>query len=91
MTHTEWHTVVTRGGLAAKVVSLILKRESVYIEGRLRTRSWEDKRVTPLFDKVLCDNLEMLGRRKSDQAENTKMAKEPELYTRNWRRPSFLA
>ena len=31
--------------------------------------------------EVLCDNLEMLGRRRSDQAENTKMAKEPELPT----------
>ena len=83
VTHTEWHTVVTRGGLAAKVVEPYIKKgDGVYIEGRLRTRSWEDKDGNTRYStELLCDNLEMLGRRKSDQAENTKMAKEPELPT----------
>ena len=44
ITQTEWHNIVTRGGLAAKVVEPYLKKgQSVYIEGRLKTRSWEDK------------------------------------------------
>ena len=71
VTQTEWHTVVTRGGLAAKVVEPYLKKgNSVYIEGRLRTRSWEDKDgVTRYTTEVICDSLEMLGK-KSDNVES---------------------
>ena len=70
VTQTEWHTVVTRGGLASKVVEPYLKKgNSVYIEGKLRTRSWEDKDgVTRYTTEVLCDSLEMLGK-KSDISE----------------------
>jgi single-strand DNA-binding protein len=72
VTQTEWHTVVTRGGLAAKVVEPYLKKgNSVYIEGRLRTRSWEDKDgITRYTTEVICDSLEMLGK-KSDNVEST--------------------
>lgn len=72
VTQTEWHTVVTKGGLASKVVEPYLKKgNSVYIEGRLRTRSWEDKEgITRYITEVLCDSLEMLGK-KSDNSENS--------------------
>ena len=72
VTQTEWHTVVTRGGLAAKVVEPFLKKgNSVYVEGRLRTRSWEDKDgVTRYTTEIICDSLEMLGK-KSDNVEST--------------------
>ncbi|MEC8611162.1 MAG: single-stranded DNA-binding protein [Bacteroidota bacterium] len=72
VTQTEWHTVVTRGGLASKVVEPYLKKgNSVYIEGKLRTRSWEDKDgVTRYTTEVLCDSLEMLGK-KSDHSESS--------------------
>ena len=72
VTQTEWHTVVTRGGLASKVVEPYLKKgNSVYIEGRLRTRSWEDKEgITRYTTEVLCDSLEMLGK-KSDNSESS--------------------
>ena len=46
------------------------KGNSVYIEGRLRTRSWEDKDgVTRYTTEIMCDSLEMLGK-KSDNSEN---------------------
>ena len=65
VTQTEWHTIVARGGLAAKVVEPYLKKgNSVYIEGRLRTRSWEDKDGTTRYTtEIICDNLEMLGKK----------------------------
>ena len=60
------------GGLASKVVEPYLKKgNSVYIEGRLRTRSWEDKEgITRYTTEVLCDSLEMLGK-KSDNSESS--------------------
>ena len=59
----------------------VKKGDSVYIEGRLRTRSWEDQDGNTRYTtEVLCDNLEMLGRKKSDQVESTPiMVNEPEL------------
>lgn len=40
---TEWHRVVTFGRLAEVCQSYLAKGKLVYIEGRLQTRSWEDK------------------------------------------------
>ena len=81
---TEWHNVVTRGGLAAKVVEPYLKKgQSVYIEGRLRTRSWEEKDGNTRYTtEVMCDNLEMLGGKKPEDAASAPTAvKEAELPT----------
>ena len=72
VTQTEWHTIVARGGLAAKVVEPYLKKgNSVYIEGRLRTRSWEDKDgMTRYTTEIICDNLEMLGKKLENLQNN---------------------
>src|ERR1700757_4943055 len=40
---TEWHNIVLWRGLAEVAEKLLKKGMQVYIEGRLRTRSWEDK------------------------------------------------
>lgn len=68
ITQTEWHNIVTRGGLATKVVEPYLKKgQSVYIEGRLKTRSWEDKDgQTRYTTEIICDSLEMLGKKSSE-------------------------
>ena len=43
VSQTEWHTVVLWRGLAELAQKYLHKGSLVYIEGRLRTRSWEDK------------------------------------------------
>ena len=43
------------------------KGQSVYIEGRLKTRSWEDKDgQTRYTTEIICDSLEMLGKKSSE-------------------------
>mgnify|MGYP001169531817 FL=1 len=68
ITNTEWHNIITRGGLATKVVEPYIKKgDSLYIEGRLKTRSWEDKSGNTRYTtEVICENLEMLGKRRSE-------------------------
>src|SRR5580698_5184089 len=61
---TEWHNIVLWRGLAEVAEKLLKKGMQVYIEGRLRTRSWEDKdgskkRAT----EVVGENLTILGRK----------------------------
>lgn len=65
---TEWHNVVVWGGLAKVVESYVKKGTQIYIEGKLRTRSWDDKDgVKRYTTEVNVDNLQLLGR-KSDNA-----------------------
>jgi single-strand DNA-binding protein len=68
ISQTEWHTVVLWRGLAELAQKYLHKGSLVYIEGRLRTRSWEDKEGNRKFaTEVVGDNLIMLDKR-SDSA-----------------------
>ena len=61
---TEWHRVVLYGKMAETASEYMRKGSMVYVEGRLRTKEWEDqnqnKRKTT---EIMCDNFTMLGRR----------------------------
>lgn len=64
ISQTEWHTVVLWRGLADLASKYLHKGSLVYIEGRLRTRSWEDKEGNRKFaTEVVGDNLIMLDKR----------------------------
>ncbi|HRP33283.1 MAG TPA: single-stranded DNA-binding protein [Agriterribacter sp.] len=64
ISQTEWHTVVLWRGLAELAQKYLHKGSLVYIEGRLRTRSWDDKEGNRKFaTEVVGDNLIMLDKR----------------------------
>src|ERR1700712_2861819 len=64
ISQTEWHTVVLWRGLAELAQKYLHKSSLVYIEGRLKTRSWEDKDHNKKFaTEVIGDNLIMLDKR----------------------------
>ncbi len=64
ISQTEWHTIVLWRGLADLAQKFLHKGSLVYIEGRLRTRSWEDKEGNKKFGtEVVGDNLIMLDKR----------------------------
>src|ERR1700712_1030812 len=64
ISQTEWHTVVLWRGLAELAQKYLHKSSLVYIEGRLKTRSWEDKEHNKKFaTEVIGDNLIMLDKR----------------------------
>lgn len=64
VSQTEWHTVVLWRGLAELAQKYLHKGSLVYIEGRLKTRSWEDKEgVKKYATEVIGDNLIMLDKR----------------------------
>ncbi len=65
ISQTEWHTVVLWRGLAELAQRYLHKGSLVYIEGRLRTRNWEDKDKNRRFaTEIVGDNLVMLDKRK---------------------------
>lgn len=65
-TQTEWHRVVVWRGLAEVVEKYLKKGSQVYIEGRLRTRSYDDKDGKKMYvTEIEARDLTMLGRRES--------------------------
>ena len=64
ISETEWHSVVLWRGLADLAKRFLHKGSLVYIEGRLRTRTWEDKNgIKRQATEVVGDNLIMLDKR----------------------------
>jgi single-strand DNA-binding protein len=63
--HTEWHNIVLWRGLAELSEKYLHKGDKVYIEGRLKTRSWEDKdNVKRYTTEIVAENMTMLSGRK---------------------------
>jgi single-strand DNA-binding protein len=70
VSQTEWHTVVLWRGLAELAQKYLHKSSLVYIEGRLRTRNWEDKDKNRRFStEIVGDNLVMLDKKKDNSAD----------------------
>lgn len=64
---TEWHRVVAWGKLAEIAKEYLGKGRQVYIEGRLQTRSWEDKDGNKRYTtEIRADQMLMLGGRGGD-------------------------
>lgn len=66
MSQTEWHNVVLWRGLAELAQKYLKKGSLVYVEGRLKTRSWEDRDSNKkTITEVVAESLIMLDK-KSD-------------------------
>jgi single-strand DNA-binding protein len=61
---TEWHNIVMWRGLADVAAKYLQKGKLVYIEGKLRTRSFEDKEGHKKYTtEIVAENFTMLGRK----------------------------
>lgn len=59
---TEWHRVVAFGRLAEICGQYLSKGKQVYIEGRIRTRTWEDKDGNRRYTtEIIASQMQMLG------------------------------
>ena len=63
VTDTQWHNIVAWGKTAEIVEKYVTKGKEVAIEGKLTTRSWEDKEgMKRYITEVVCSELLMLGK-----------------------------
>lgn len=61
-TKTEWHRVVAFGKLAEICGEYLSKGKQVYIEGKIQTRSWDDKDGNKKYTtEILANTMQMLG------------------------------
>ena len=64
--NTEWHNIVAWRNTADVVERFVKKGTQVYIEGRIRTRSWDDQSGNKRYTtEIIADTLQLLGK-KSD-------------------------
>jgi single-strand DNA-binding protein len=64
VTTTEWHSVVLWRGLAEVAEKYVKKGSQVYIEGKIRTRAWEDKDKNKRYStEIVADIMQLLGKR----------------------------
>lgn len=69
--HTDWHRVVAFGRTAEVVGEYLTKGKLVYVEGRLQTRSWEDKEGQKRYTtEVVCNNMQLLGSKSDNDSRN---------------------
>ncbi|MEW5887545.1 MAG: single-stranded DNA-binding protein [Pseudomonadota bacterium] len=62
--HTEWHRIAFFGKLAEIAGQYLKKGSQVYVEGRIRTRKWQDKDGNDRYTtEIVADQMQMLGSR----------------------------
>ncbi len=67
ITNTDWHNIVLWRNLAEIADKYVRKGSQLYIEGRIKTRSYTDKDgITKYVTEIVGDNLQLLGRRGDD-------------------------
>ena len=78
ISHTEWHNVVLWRGLAEVAEKYLNKGDKILIEGRIRSRSWEDKESGQMrfITEILADQMEMIGSVKK-RSEDTNATQKP--------------
>lgn len=68
--HTDWHTVYLYRGLAKIAEKYVHKGDKIYIEGRIRYRSYDDQRgVKKYVTEILAENMELLTPKASSSAQ----------------------
>jgi single-strand DNA-binding protein len=58
---TEWHNIVLWRGLADIAAKYLHKGDMIYLEGRIRTRSWEKDNITRYTTEIIGDSMTMLS------------------------------
>ena len=79
---TEWHSISLFGRLAEIAAQYLRKGSQVYIEGRLRTRKWQDKSGADRYTtEIIADELQLLGGKgdgqRSERPAQAKQQAEP--------------
>lgn len=68
---TEWHNIVCWRGLAQITEKYVQKGTLIYIEGKIRSRSYEDQNgIKRYITEVVADNLELLSRKAPPVGDN---------------------
>jgi single-strand DNA-binding protein len=75
---TEWHKIITFRKLAEICGQYLTKGKLVYIEGKIQTRSWEDKEgVKPYTTEIIASNMQMLDSKGQGKEQDSGWGNQP--------------
>lgn len=87
---TEWHRVVAFGAVTEIINRYLKKGSQVYIEGRLRTRKWQDKTGKDQYTtEVVVESLQMLGTKLSSAENSEEVDAESYIHQDDEEQPPF--
>ena len=66
---TEWHNIQFFRGLATVVEMYVKKGALLYVEGKIKTRSWEKDQVKHYVTEIIADEMKMLGGKSGGQEQ----------------------
>ncbi len=70
--NTEWHNIVAWRGNADVAEKYVKKGTQLYIEGRIRTRSWDDQSGNKRYTtEIIADTLQLLGKKSDNPASQS--------------------
>jgi single-strand DNA-binding protein len=70
VTQTEWHSIVLWRGLAEITEKYVRKGSQIYIEGRIRTRTWDDRDGNKRYTtEIIADTMQMMGKKNEGSTE----------------------
>lgn len=77
---TEWHNIVVWRGMAENAKKYLHKGDKVYLEGEIRSRSYDDKNgIRHTVVEIFADNMEMLSVKQQVQQTQAPVSFEDEL------------
>lgn len=80
VTNTEWHNIVMWRNLAEIAAKHVKKGSLLYIEGKIRTRSYEDKAtgVKKYITEIVADTMKMLGKKQENGTPDVASVSHPD-------------
>ena len=78
---TEWHNIVLWRGLAEITEKYVRKGRQIYIEGKIRSRSYGDENNKKYITEIIADTMTMLGGPRADETHSVNNESAPETLT----------
>ena len=78
ITNTDWHNIVVRNKLAEICEKYLVKGDKVYVEGKLKTRQWEQDGQKRYTTEVQVNEMTMLSNRKEGESMQQNAAPKPQ-------------
>lgn len=72
VTQTEWHRVVTRNKLAELCEKYLSKGDSVFVEGKIKTRKWNDNGIDRYQTEIHADTIQFLNTKNTGSSEDSR-------------------
>jgi len=83
-TQTEWHNIVLWRGLAEVAEKYVKKGDPLYVEGKIRSRSYDDKEGNKRYiTEIIGENIQLLGKKHSGDGGNAAPTPTQESYSAN--------